>query len=323
MAGAAAWTLAEQDTPLIAARHAGRTLDPQQLAAQARRADAVALTAPPLAPLTPRSSVRDVAAALAEPVVLALPARPGVTGEARGLAEVARGGGLTVAAVVLTGWPEPASRVLMDEREVLYETSDLPVLLLSAGGDASGLALGELVDEAREALPASVAVAAKVTLEPYRAWDGDVPGDPRETPRPRIMEALAEIIATEGPMRASRAYAIYNRASGGKKLTAVARAPLSSALTWLAREGKVELTPRDDIPWQDDDLVRLPDAPPVVVRELGPRELIEVPLDEIAELMRRLGGPDKRTVLTAYGLVRLTSRADEYLGLAAGLLEDG
>ena len=82
-----------------------------------------------------------------------------------------------------------------------------------------------------------------------------------------------------------------------------------------------------DVPWQGDDVVRMPDHPEVRVRELGPRELIEVPLDEIAELMRRLraahGVGDatglKRAVLTAYGLVRLTARADEYLGLALDL----
>src|SRR3712207_4664533 len=102
------------------------------------------------------------------------------------------------------------------------------------------------------------------------------------------MEALLEIVGTEGPMRASRAYALYNRAAGGKKLTSVARAPLSNSVYWLAREGKVELVREDEIPWQGDDVVRLPDTPPVVVRELGPRELIDVPLDEIAELMRRL-----------------------------------
>jgi len=55
----------------------------------------------------------------------------------------------------------------------------------------------------------------------------------------------------------------------------------------------------------------------VRVRELGDRTLEEVPLDEIAELMRRLGlqDPDhlKRAVLNTYGLVRLTQRADEYL----------
>jgi hypothetical protein len=95
----------------------------------------------------------------------------------------------------------------------------------------------------------------------------------------------------------------------------------------LAQEHRLVLTRKDDIPWQDDDLVRLPDTPAVRVRELGPRELIEVPLDEIAELANRLrtarGTDDptelKRAILDTYGLKRLTARADEYLGLALDL----
>ena len=87
------------------------------------------------------------------------------------------------------------------------------------------------------------------------------------------------------------------------------------------------LTPESEIPWQGDDLLRLPDTPAVRVRELGPRTLEEVPLDEIAELIRRLrsqrGVSDpselKRGVLASYGLVRLTTRADEYLTLAIDL----
>jgi hypothetical protein len=141
------------------------------------------------------------------------------------------------------------------------------------------------------------------------------------------MAAMQSIVAAEGPMTATRAYSLYNRASGGRKLTSVARAPLSSAIYWLAREDKIALTREADVPWQGDDVVRMPDHPEVRVRELGPRDLIEVPLDEIAELMRRLraaqGVADttglKRAVLNAYGLVRLTARADEYLGLAYDL----
>jgi hypothetical protein len=125
------------------------------------------------------------------------------------------------------------------------------------------------------------------------------------------MEVMLEIVAAEGPIQANRAYALYNRASGGKKLTTIARAPLSSSLHWLAREGKIVL---------EDEVARLPDQPAVRVRELGDRTLEEVPLDEIAELMRRLGGPDKRAVLNAYGLVRLTQRADEYLSAAIARL---
>ena len=126
---------------------------------------------------------------------------------------------------------------------------------------------------------------------------------------------MLDIVAAEGPVLASRAYSVYNKAAGGKKLTSVARAPLSNSIYHLAREGKVVLD-------GDDEVVRLPDTAPVVVRELGPRELIEVPLDEIAELMRRLGPQDdlKRAVLNTYGLVRMTARAEQYLATAEGLL---
>ena len=122
-------------------------------------------------------------------------------------------------------------------------------------------------------------------------------------------------------MTATRAYSLYNRAAGGKKLTSIAKAPLSSAVYWLAREEQLTLTREADIPWQADDVIRLPDQPPVRVRELGPRTLDEVPLDEIAELVKLLrGAPDmKRAILNTYGLVRLTSRADEYLQLAIDL----
>jgi hypothetical protein len=168
---------------------------------------------------------------------------------------------------------------------------------------------------------------ASVSLDTYDGWEERPVGDPRQTPRAEIMKAILEIVAAEGPMRATRAYALYNRASGGRKLTSVARAPLSSAVYWLAQERRVVLTRKDDIPWQDDDLVRLPDTPPVRVRELGPRTLEEVPLGEIAELAKRLSAARattdatelKRAILSTYGLVRLTTRADEYLGLALDL----
>jgi hypothetical protein len=251
------------------------------------------------------------------PVVLTAPARPGVTGAARLAIEGALGAGLGVAAMILVGWPADPERVLLDERALLYEVTETPVLTLSGGEQPDWP-----VEDWYAVAPPGRREAVPVALEPYRAWDGDVPGDPRNAPRPRIMDALLEIIGTEGPMLAGRAYALYNKASGGKKLTSVARAPLSNSVYHLAREGRVALVRAEEIPWQDDDVVRLPDAPPVVVRQLGPRELIEVPLDEIAELMRRLGDVEdrKRAVLNAYGLVRMTARAEQYLTTAEELL---
>jgi hypothetical protein len=248
---------------------------------------------------------------------------------ARLTAEAARSAGLAVAAIVLTRWPDPPTRVQLDERALLSDLAGAPVLTLPGTSKWP-------VDEWMAAAPHPVAVAAAehappaaVALEPYKAWEPRPMGDPRATPRPQIMAAMLEIVAAEGPMTATRAYSLYNRAAGGKKLTSIARAPLSSAIYWLAQERKVALTRKDEVPWQGDDLVRLPDSPAVRVRELGPRALDEVPLDEIAALVGRLrsargvtGETDlKRGVLGAYGLVRLTTHADEYLGLALRLAE--
>ena len=317
-----------EGTPALTVRHAGWALEPDELRAAARQAEVAAVVANPVAPLTPRFSARDLAGELKAPVVVAVGAEPGLTGQARLYAEAMRTAALSVSAVVIGRWPAEPSRVLLDERVLLHEVTGLPVLTLSAGETPDWP-----VDEWRAAdvrgavAPAGAGVIPqRVPVEPYRAWDGTVPGDPRETPRPRIMESLQEIVAAEGPMLAGRAYALYVKAGGGKKVTTVAKAPLTSATYWLSREGKVELTQADHAPWQGEDQLRLPDTPPVVVRELGPRELIEVPLDEIAELMRRLLAAGharetiKRSVLTTYGLVRLTSRADEYLGTALDLL---
>jgi hypothetical protein len=308
--------------PAIAASHAGTPLDPAALAERAKATTdgllVITTAGGFLAPLTERYLNRDLAVELRLPVVLAAPAGPGLVNGALLAQESARGAGLAVAGVVISGWPDQPSRVLLDERKLLEHLSPAPVTVLP----------GAALPAEKWAGAAPGGAEVNVSLDPYAAWDEHPTGDPRATSRAEIMRVILEIVAAEGPMRASRAYALYNRASGGRKLTSVARAPLSSAVYWLAQERRLLLTRKDDIPWQDDDLIRLPDTPAMKVRELGPRTLEEVPLDEIAELAKRIraarGEMDaaemKRALLSTYGLMRLTSRADEYLGLALDLL---
>jgi hypothetical protein len=319
--------LFEYDTvasPLIAARHAGDALDPARLAALLR--DELVVAAVPgglLAAITARYTVRDLAAELGAPVILATPATPDATNLVRLSLAAARAARLVVPAVVLTDWPDPPERVQLDERRLLGEVAGTDVRTLPASPAARADAVRDwpVVDwltaappeppapgPAPAPRPAAPARGGSVDLEPYAAWAERPTGDPRATPRPRIMETMLEIVAAEGPIVADRAYALYNRASGGKKLTTTARAPLSSSVHWLAREQKVVFA---------DEVIRLPDQPAVRVRALGARTLEEVPLDEVAELMRRLRDSGhselKRAVLSTYGLVRLTQRADEYL----------
>ena len=138
---------------------------------------------------------------------------------------------------------------------------------------------------------------------------------------------LEEIVRAEGPVLAARAYGLLNKAAGGKKLTSMVRAPISAGAFRLRQAGVIEVTPAGTTPGQYEEVLRIAGTPAVRVRELGPRTLDEVPLDEVAELMRRLRAAGasalRRATLDAYGLRRLTTHADELLGLAEELAQDG
>ena len=162
-----------------------------------------------------------------------------------------------------------------------------------------------------------------VELEPYRAWEPRAVPDPRNAGRDVLMPAVMEIVEAEGPVLAGRAFGLYTRASGGKKLTGAAKAPLTGAAWRLKIQDRLVIAREGATTIDNDDVLRPAGSAPVCVRELGPRTLEEVPLDEVAELMRRLhsgGASDlKRGVLDTYGLIRLTGRADDYLERARAL----
>lgn len=156
----------------------------------------------------------------------------------------------------------------------------------------------------------------RVDLEPYTAWAPHAVPDPRSAGREAIGPVLLEIVHAEGPILAERAYRLYVKASGGKALTTIARAPLSGAAYRLRQAGAIEFE-------GDADVLRPAGTAEVRVRELGSRALDEVPLREVAELMRRLRAAGAtelpRAVLDTYGLVRMTAKAEEYLRRAEEL----
>jgi hypothetical protein len=219
-------------------------------------------------------------------------------------------------------------------REVLQlaDTEDLVSyqLLVEQGADevkAYGTLVvrGERIARQVEGLfPAAGAAARKgvvqVDLEPYTAWATHAVPDPRRAGREAIGPVLLEIVHAEGPVLADRAYRLYLKASGGKALTSIARAPLSGAAFRLRQAGAIEF---DD----GSEILRPAGTAEVRVRELGPRTLDEVPPEEVAELMRRLrtaGATElPRAVLDTYGLVRMTAKAEEYLAYAEELSAEG
>ncbi len=186
----------------------------------------------------------------------------------------------------------------------------------------------------------------------YTAWQGGGLPDPRTAPVSQIATYLLEIVSTEGPVTADRAYRIYIRGAGSSKVTQRAREPMQQALGRLTLRGQVEADEVDHA-GSHQQVLRLTGTPPVVVRELSERSLYEVPLNEIAELMGhkrrdlvgRSGASDQpahavadvirqaalrrasperlmRAVLDSYGLIRMTQVAEQYLSAALALLDE-
>lgn len=246
-------------------------------------------------------------------VVVVAPGGPDLLNHALLTVEAARAAGLPVPAVVVSG-PGGA-----DQRAALRDRAGCAIVELpDPQAPSATVALWPLQDWI-SAEP--TAAGGTVVLAPYGGWEPHHTPDARDAGRHKVDPVLLEIIAAEGPVLADRAYGLYNRASGGHKLTSVVRAPLSGSAYRLKGDGRI-LFDEDD----GDALLRAAGTPRVKVRELGGRTLDEVPPSEIAELMRRLratGATDlPRATLDAYGLVRMTSRAQDILAHARALADD-
>lgn len=129
-------------SPHLAAEIAGQELDRRALLDAARRAgDAATLIAEGvgglLVPLTPSYSVRDLAAQLGLPLVVA--ARPGLGTINHTLLtlEAARSVGLRVAGVVLTPWPQEPTALERSNRETIERLGEVPVATLAPATPAT------------------------------------------------------------------------------------------------------------------------------------------------------------------------------------------
>jgi hypothetical protein len=261
--------------------------------------------------------VRDGARARGAVVLVLAPGGPDLANHAGLTVAVSREAGLPVPAVVVAG-PGGGAQLEVLRAHAMTEVVELADPVSPADAVATWPVAAWLAAE-----PA-VATAVGVALTPYGGWTPHPTPDPRTAGRDAVDAALLEVVAAEGPILASRAFGLVNRAGGGKKLTSIVLAPLTSSASRLRHHGRLEITPAGEVPGLREDVLRLAGTPPVRVRELGPRTLDEVPLDELAELMRRLrvaGAAElRRTTLDAYGLVRMTAHAGALLAEAEALL---
>ena len=167
-------------------------------------------------------------------------------------------------------------------------------------------------------------------MMPYKAWEGDQLPHPDTANKSEIADSLLSIIATEGPITLDRAYRIYIKGAGAKRVTRNVKSKLDFALKALQDREEI-IRNRFSIPsrkdqfsmssWEDQIVVWINDTSPVVLREKGERDLYDIPIDEIKELINFKYNEDPsidseslmRFILDVYNLRRLTDKTRTYL----------
>lgn len=161
---------------------------------------------------------------------------------------------------------------------------------------------------------------SKLPHTPFTLWQERPTADVRRASQAQYMHGFTEILGAQGPMQALSLFQIYGKASGVLKLAAPVRKLCERALLAGVKSGEIMLEREDDSEASGPDdsaawIVRVPEQPRVVVRDLGPRGFSEIPMSELAALVLEIRTQDEfmgrediyRAVLDHYGLQKLTA----------------
>jgi very-short-patch-repair endonuclease len=183
----------------------------------------------------------------------------------------------------------------------------------SSGADAEfdGVSLDEVNGDGRSESPGP----AGAILADYVAFSGATVPDPRTVSVGVVADGLCQIIDVEGPMMAKRAYEIYLRGCGIKRLGGELKSTMNRALATAVRQGRVV---SENAPGKSGlimSTVRSKGAPAVKSRRRGPRSFDEIPPGELREVGQYLSdilvmtpGSEEhlRAILESFDLRRLT-----------------
>lgn len=166
-------------------------------------------------------------------------------------------------------------------------------------------------------------------LADYVAFSGTAGPDPRTVALGEVADGLCQIIETEGPMIAKRAYDIYLRGCGIRRLGGEIQSIMNKALASALGEGRViseNVTSRGGL---IRSTVRSKGAPAVKPRRRGPRTFEEIPPGELravahhlSETLNLRSGSDEhlRALAESLDLPPMTSAAlHEVLGSRDGV----
>lgn len=162
----------------------------------------------------------------------------------------------------------------------------------------------------------------ELKLSEYTIYQGPACHDPRVTNQAQVAEDLLGIVSVEGPVQVKRAFDIYLRSCGVKRMGHELRDSLLGAVDALKRSSKLSSHKYKSDDEALEEIVWIHGSPVEVLRRRGDRSLEEIPLGELYAITQSVvtsakidAGSEEhlRAILEVLELKRLTSNAEGIL----------
>ena len=162
----------------------------------------------------------------------------------------------------------------------------------------------------------------ELSFSDYVEYSGPPGDDPRNMNAYAVSEGIVRIVEVEGPMIAKRAYDIYLRGCGIKRMGHELKSSMNKALSHAIGQGRVVFEDEAGVGGLVYSVVRLKGSPPIRLRNRGPRLFEEIPPSELQVVSKSLlklhefaPGSDEhlRAVLERFDLKRLTTQVGTIL----------
>jgi len=157
---------------------------------------------------------------------------------------------------------------------------------------------------------------AGLPFSDYIEYSGPPWNDPRGAGMSVVSEGIVRIVEVEGPVVAKRAYDIYLRGCGIRRMGRELKSTMNKALAHALRQGRLASENEAAERGLLFSVVRVNGSPPIKLRTRGPRSFEEIPPSELQVVAMYLAerdgfssGSDEhlRAVLECFDLKRLTT----------------
>ncbi|HSV74602.1 MAG TPA: AAA domain-containing protein [Chthonomonadales bacterium] len=158
---------------------------------------------------------------------------------------------------------------------------------------------------------------AGLPFSDYMEYSGPPWKDPRGVGTSVVSEGIVRIVEVEGPVVAKRAYDIYLRGCGIRRMGHELKSTMNKALESAIRQGRLASENEGTEGGLLFSVVRANGSPPIRLRTRGPRSFEEIPPSElqvVATYLAERDGPSSgsdehlRAILECYDLKRLTTQ---------------